>query len=87
MRRARPRRPVSRIRNLNQEFLKPSTAMRLYVEPMNCTVVEVSTDGRLRYEGQTEWSEPTLQERRAVIYAARTEMESLTELIDALDPR
>ena len=59
--------------------------MRLYVEPMDSTVVEVSSDGRLRYEGQTELSEPTLQERRAVIYAARNEIESLTELIDALD--
>ena len=60
--------------------------MRLYVEPMDITVVEVSADGRLRYEGQTEFSEPTLQERRAVIYAARNEIESLTELIDVLDP-
>ena len=60
--------------------------MRLYVEPMDSTIVEVSTDGRLRYEGQTELSEPTLQERRAVIYAARNEIESLTELIDVLDP-
>jgi hypothetical protein len=59
--------------------------MRLYVEPMDSTVVEVSDDGRLRYEGQTELSEPTLQERRAVIYAARNEIESLTELIDVLD--
>ena len=59
--------------------------MRLYVEPMDSTVVEVSSDGRLRYEGQTELTEPTLQERRAVIYAARNEIESLTELIDALD--
>ena len=58
--------------------------MRLYVEPMDSTVVEVSSDGRLRYEGQTELTEPTLQERRAVIYAARNEIESLTELIDAL---
>ena len=43
--------------------------MRLYVEPMDSVVVEISSDGRLRYEGQTELSEPTLQERRAVIYA------------------
>ena len=60
--------------------------MRLYVEPMDSIVVEVSPDGRLRYEGQTELSEPTLQERRAVIYAARNEIAALTELIDALDP-
>jgi hypothetical protein len=52
---------------------------------MDSTVVEVSSDGRLRYQGQTELTEPTLQERRAVIYAARNEIESLTELIDALD--
>jgi hypothetical protein len=59
--------------------------MRLYVEPMDIIVVEVSPDGRIRYEGQTELSEPTLQERRAVIYAARDEIAALTELIDALD--
>jgi hypothetical protein len=61
--------------------------MRLYVEPMDATVVEVADDGRLRYEGQTELSEPTLQERRAVIYAARNEIAALTELIDALVSR
>ena len=60
--------------------------MRLYVEPMESTVVEVSADGRLRFEGQTEWSEPTLQERRAVIYAARNELAALTELLEILDP-
>jgi hypothetical protein len=59
--------------------------MRLYVEPMDTTVVEVSPDGRLRYEGQEELSEPTLQEQRAVIYAARNEIAALTELIDVLD--
>jgi hypothetical protein len=59
--------------------------VRLYVEPMDSTVVEVSDDGRLRYEGQSELTEPTLQERRAVIYAARNEIEALTELIDVLD--
>ena len=59
--------------------------MRLYVEPMDSTIVEVSADGRLRYEGQTEFAEPTLQELRAVIYAARNEIESLSELIDVLD--
>ena len=59
--------------------------MRLYVEPMDSVVVEVSPDGRIRYEGQSELSEPTLQERRAVIYAARNEIDALTEAIDALD--
>jgi hypothetical protein len=59
--------------------------MRLYVEPMDSVVVEFSSDGRLRYEGQSELSAPTLQERRAVIYAARNEIAALTELIEALD--
>ena len=59
--------------------------MRLYVEPMDSVVVEVSPDGRIRYEGQSELSVPTLQERRAVIYAARNEIAALTELVEALD--
>ena len=59
--------------------------MRLYVEPMDSVVVEVSPDGRIRYEGQSELSEPTLQERRAVIYAARNEIAALTDLVEALD--
>jgi hypothetical protein len=59
--------------------------MHLYVEPMDAVVVEVSADGRLRYDGQTELSEPTLQERRAVLYAARNELAALTELLEILD--
>ena len=60
--------------------------MRLYVEPMDATVVEVAPDGRLRYLGEEDdWSAPTLQERRAVLYAARNELAALTELIEILD--
>jgi hypothetical protein len=59
--------------------------MRLYVEPMDSTIVEVSPDGRLRYEGQAEMTRPTLQERRAVLYAAKNELAALQELIDILD--
>lgn len=61
--------------------------MRLYVEPMDATVVEVAADGRVRYggEGDVRWSAPTLQERRAIIYAARNELEELKELLDILD--
>lgn len=67
--------------------------MRLYVEPMDEVVVDVDERGRVRYgprtqspEAASEWSQPTLQERRAIIYAARQEMAALMELIDALDP-
>jgi len=60
---------------------------------MDAVVVEVDENGRVRYEGQggavpgadSDWMQPTLQERRAIIYAARQEMAGLSELIDALD--
>ena len=60
--------------------------MRLYVEPMDAVVVEVAEDGRIKIENE-EWRPPTLQERRAVIYAARKELAELAELLDILDPR
>jgi hypothetical protein len=59
--------------------------MRLYVEPMDAVVVEVDTGGRVRFEN-ADWSEPTLQERRAIIYAASNELAALTELLEILDP-
>ena len=58
--------------------------MRLYVETMDATLVEVDEQGRVRFEHE-DWSVPTLQERRAILYAARNEFASLGELIDALD--
>ena len=58
--------------------------MRLYVEPMDAVVVEVGDDGRVRLERE-DWSAPTLQERRAIIYAARKEREALDEAIDILE--
>ncbi len=60
--------------------------MRLYVEPMDATVVEVSDDGRVRLENE-EWSTPTLQERRAILYAAKATIEELTELVAILQGR
>ena len=58
--------------------------MRLYVEPMDAVVVEVSSDGRVRLEKE-DWSTPTLQERRAIIYAAKGEIEALNEMVEILD--
>ena len=58
--------------------------MKLYVEPMDAVVVEVSSDGRVRLENE-DWSTPTLQERRAIIYAARNDIEALTEIVEILD--
>ena len=60
--------------------------MRLYVEPMDSTVVEVNGDGRVRLlDG--EWCTPTFQERRAILYAAENELEALKELLEILTPK
>ena len=58
--------------------------MRLYVEPMDAVLVEFDTRGRVRFDGE-DWSTPTLQELRAILYAAENEAASLRELIDALE--
>jgi hypothetical protein len=60
--------------------------LRLYVEPMDAVVVDVDHDGRVRLENE-DWTEPTLQEQRAIIYEAKKAVEELTELIDALQRR
>jgi hypothetical protein len=57
--------------------------LRLYVETMDAVVVEVDGDGRVRLENE-DWSTPTLQERRAIIYAAQQELTALSELLDIL---
>jgi len=57
--------------------------MKLYVEPMDATVVEVGDDGRVRIENEG-WSVPTLQEQRAIIYSAQNEIAELTEAIEIL---
>ncbi|MBM3776956.1 MAG: hypothetical protein FJW23_01790 [Acidimicrobiia bacterium] len=58
--------------------------MRLYVGPMDAVLVDVDEDGRVRFENE-EWTVPTLQERRAIIHAARGEVEALTALLDVMD--
>lgn len=51
---------------------------------MNATVVEVDGNGRVNIENEG-WSVPTLQERRAILYAAKDEMSALDELITILE--
>jgi hypothetical protein len=58
--------------------------MRLHVETMDAVVVEISQDGRVRLEHE-DWSRPSLQERRAILYAAKNAVEELTELIEILE--
>lgn len=57
--------------------------MKLYVEPMDATIVEVDGEGRVRYETEG-WATPTLQEQRAIIYAAKNELADLAELLEKL---
>ena len=59
--------------------------MRLYVEPMDATVVDVNADGQIQLQDE-QWSTPTFQERRAIIYAAKNELAALSELLEILDP-
>jgi acyl-CoA reductase-like NAD-dependent aldehyde dehydrogenase len=51
---------------------------------MDAVVIEVRADGWIRLENE-EWSQPSLQERRAIIYAAKDELESLKELLEIMD--
>jgi len=58
-------------------------AMKLYVEPMDAVVVTAREDGWVELE-RDGWTQPTLQERRAIIYAAQNEMAALAELLEWL---
>ena len=74
------RRPARRFRPLN------ARTVRLYVEPMDAVLVEVADDGRVRFENEG-WSTPNLQETRAILYAARSELAQLNEVIEILERR
>jgi hypothetical protein len=50
---------------------------------MDVVVVDVDRDGRVRLDTD-EWITPTLQEKRAILYAAEKELAALTELVDTL---
>jgi hypothetical protein len=60
--------------------------MRLYVEPMDAVLVEFAADGRVRFENE-DWTSPSLQETRAILYSARNEIAQLNELVEALEKR
>jgi hypothetical protein len=57
--------------------------MKLYVETMDTVVVDIDASGRVRLDGE-DWSQPTLQERRAIIHAAQEELSALGELLEIL---
>ena len=57
--------------------------MKLFVATMDASLVDVAADGRVRLENE-DWSQPTLQERRAILHAAEQEIAALTEVIEIL---
>jgi len=59
--------------------------MRLYIDTMDAVLVEYDSDGRVRLD-EEDWSTPSLQERRAILHAAQSEIERLEDLVLALDP-
>ena len=58
--------------------------MRLFIPTMDAFLVEFDGDGRIRFENE-EWTNPSVQERRAIIHAAKDLLEHLTELLDVLE--
>ena len=58
--------------------------MRLYVETMEAVLVDLEPDGRVRLEGE-DWSIPSVQERRAILYAAEQQINLLRDLVLALE--
>ena len=51
---------------------------------MDAVLAEFNQHGKVRFDGE-EWSVPTLQERRAILYAAQNQVNELQELIQSLD--
>jgi hypothetical protein len=58
--------------------------VKLYVEPMDAVLVEFNCEGQVRFDGE-DWSVPTLQEQRAILYAAQDYAADIRELIQALE--
>ncbi len=50
--------------------------MRFWSNSMN--------DGRIRFDNE-DWSTPSVQERRAIIHAAKDQLDHLKELLDVLE--
>lgn len=58
--------------------------MKLFVATMDAFLVDFDENGRIRFDNE-EWSTPSVQERRAIIHAAKDQLEHLKELLDVLE--
>lgn len=58
--------------------------MQLYIDTMDAVLVDYESDGRVKLD-EEDWSTPSLQERRAILHAAQTEIDRLKDLVLALE--
>lgn len=58
--------------------------MRLFIPTMDAYLVEFDENGRIRFDNE-DWSTPSVQERRAIIHAAKDQAAHIKELLDALE--
>ena len=58
--------------------------MKLFVPTMDAVLVDFDEHGRIRFDNE-DWSTPSVQERRAIIHAAKDELDRLKELLDVLE--
>ena len=58
--------------------------MKLFVPTMDAVLVEFDEHGRIRFDNE-DWSTPSVQERRAIIHAAKDQLDDLKDLLDVLE--
>jgi hypothetical protein len=58
--------------------------MKLFVPTMDAVLGEFDEHGRIRFDNEDR-STPSVQERRAIIHAAKDQLDHLKELLDALE--
>jgi acyl-CoA reductase-like NAD-dependent aldehyde dehydrogenase len=58
--------------------------MKLFVPTMDAFLVDFDENGRIRFDNE-DWSTPSVQERRAIIHAAKDQLDHLKQLLDALE--
>lgn len=58
--------------------------MHFFISLMDAVLVDFDENGKVRFE-EEDWSAPSLQERRAILYAAQNLMSELRELVDVLE--
>ena len=58
--------------------------MHLHVDHIEALLNNINEHGHVRFADE-EWNTPSLQETRAILYAAENEIATLRELVEALE--